>query len=79
MVEIHPEQYQNGDKQQGILIKRNITIYSARSYITEVFLCHSMFNTMTAFSANMFKNPGFDTLIMRENEGLIGVAQTKEI
>ena len=34
---------------------------------------------MTAFSANMFKNPGFDTLIMRENEGLIGVAQTKEI
>ena len=38
-----------------------------------------MFNTMTAFSANMFKNPGFDTLIMRENEGLIGVAQTKEI
>ena len=33
--------------------------------MTEMFSDHSMFKTLTAFSANMFNNPGFDTLIMR--------------
>jgi uncharacterized membrane protein len=63
MAEISSDQCHYGDKQQGISIKINITIYFARSYITGVFLCHSMFNTMTVFSANWFKIPKSDMLI----------------
>ena len=37
MGEIEANQCQNGDKQEGILIKKNVTIDSERSYITEVF------------------------------------------
>ena len=67
MDEVQAKQCQNGDMRQDILIKRKVNIYSARSYITEVFHGHSMFNTLTAFSAHRFKIIGFDTFIMRTN------------
>ena len=50
MAEIRANWCQNGDKQQSILIKRNVSMYFERSYITGVFLCHSMFNPMTGMS-----------------------------
>ena len=48
--QIRSDQYQNGDKQQGIFIKRNVSMYSERSYITEVFHGQRMFNTLTISS-----------------------------
>jgi len=47
MAEIRSNWCQNGDIQQGILIKRDISMYSERSYITEVLHGQRMFNTMT--------------------------------
>ncbi len=44
-------------------IKRDITLYLTKSYVMEVFLSNSMFNTMTTFPASWFKNPEFDMLI----------------
>ena len=63
MAEIHSNWCQIGDKQQSILIKRNVSMYFERSYITEVFHGQRMFNTMTVFSANWFKIPKSDMLI----------------
>ena len=47
MAEIQANWCQNGDSQQGILIKRNVKPYSERSYITEVFHGQRMFNPFT--------------------------------
>jgi hypothetical protein len=65
MAEIRANWCQNGDKQKGVKIKRDVKLYLTKSYVTEAFLCHSMFNPLTAYSANQFKIPTFDTLIMR--------------
>jgi len=53
MAEIRANWCQNGDKQQIILIKRNVSIYFERSYITEVFHGQRMFNTI--FPKNFYK------------------------
>ena len=50
MAEIGANQCHFGDKQQVILIKRNVSMYSERSYITEVFHGQRMFNTITTLS-----------------------------
>ncbi len=47
--EIHPNWCQNGDMRQEILIERNVNIYFARSYITEVIHGQRMFNTFIIF------------------------------
>ena len=52
---------------RGVEIKLNVRLYLTRSYVMAVFLCISMFNPMTAFSADIFKNPEFDTIIMRKD------------
>ena len=46
--EIQSKQCQNGDKNQGIKIKRDIKLYLSKSYEMAVFLCQRMFNTITA-------------------------------
>ena len=50
MAEIRSNWCQNGDKQEGILIKRNVSMYFERSYITEVLHGQRMFNTLVACS-----------------------------
>ena len=42
-----------GDMNRGVKIKRDVKLYLTKSYKMAVFLCHSMFNTMTTFSADM--------------------------
>lgn len=46
MAEIRPDQYQNGDKQKGVEIKRDVKLYITKSYVIEVFLFYSMFNPL---------------------------------
>ena len=41
---------------QDILIERKVNIYSARSYIAEVFHGQRMFNTITNVSCEMAQN-----------------------
>ena len=53
MAEIRPDQYQNGDKQKDLEIKRDVKLYIMKSYVMELFLCNSMFNTMATFTADM--------------------------
>jgi hypothetical protein len=50
MAEIGSKWCQNGDMQQDIFIKRNVSMYSERSYITEVLHGQRMFNTLTTYS-----------------------------
>jgi len=50
--------------QKDVKIKRDVKLYITKSYAMEVFLRHSMFNPLTAFSTNWFRTPDFDTLIM---------------
>ncbi len=50
MAEIRPDRYQNGDKQKDIEIMLIVTVYFAKSYAMEVFLCISMFNTFAGDS-----------------------------
>jgi len=47
MAEIRSDQYQNRDKQKDVEIKRDVKLYITKSYMTVVFLCISMFNTLT--------------------------------
>jgi hypothetical protein len=47
-----------------VKIEQGINRYLTRSYIMVAFLCNSMFNPMTVFSASQVKIPKFDTIIM---------------
>jgi len=49
MIEIHPDQYQNGDKQKDIETERDVKLYITKSYVMEMFLCQRMFKTFTIF------------------------------
>jgi len=50
MAEIRSDQYQNGDMNRGVKIKRDVKLYFTKSYEIAVFLCNSMFNPMTGMS-----------------------------
>jgi len=63
--ETRSDQYQNGDKQQGVLIKSDVRLYLTKSYVMQCFLCISVSNLVYAFSANRFKVLDFGMLIMR--------------
>jgi len=65
MAEIRPDQYQNGDKQKNVEIKRDVKLYFTKSYVMAVFLCISMFNTLSTFSADLFDIHKFDLLFMK--------------
>ena len=58
---------QNGDKNRGVEFKLNVKLCITKSYEMEIFLCHSMFNPMTTFSADWFKIPEFDVFLMSEH------------
>ena len=49
LAEFHSNWCQIGDKQQSILIKRNVSMYFERSYITEVIHGQRMFNPLAIF------------------------------
>ncbi len=66
MAEISSKQCQNGDINRGLKIKRDVKLYFTKGYVTEAFLCNSLFNPMTAFSDNLLRIPKLDTFIMRK-------------
>ena len=46
MAEIRAKRCQNGDTQKGVEIKQDVKLYIINSYVIEVFLFNSIFNTM---------------------------------
>ncbi len=58
MAEISSDQCHYGDINKRTKIKRNVSMYSERSYITEVFHGQRMFNTMTTPTHLEFENAG---------------------
>ncbi len=64
MAEIRPDQYQNGDKQKDVEIKRDVKLYLTKSYVIAVFLCISMFNPLFALPPGWLKISWVDAFIM---------------
>ncbi len=49
MAEIRPDQYQNGDKQKDVEIKRDVKPYITKSYMIGMFIRKRMFNTLPPY------------------------------